>query len=318
MASVLDMIAVVGPTASGKTHLATALAARLQGEIISADSRQVYRGMDLGTGKDLDEYRVEGRDIPFHLIDITDAGERYSVFDYQRDFLRVFDDLCRRQTTPILCGGSGLYLDAVLKGYPLVEVPRDEGLRCELVCLSEAQLVQRLAALRPLHNTTDTQDRERLIRAIEVAEGTDAAAFGAAPFPKIETQVFGLNWPRSLLKERIAARLNARLDAGMLDEVQRLLDAGLAPDALIYYGLEYKFLTLHLIGDLNRNDMLQKLRSAIVALAKRQETWFRRMERQGTQITWLNGENSLGENLARVLAHLDNRRIDRDGASVLG
>jgi tRNA dimethylallyltransferase len=296
-----EMIAIVGPTASGKTHLATALAARLSGEVISADSRQVYRGMDLGTGKDLEEYHVDGTDIPFHLIDIVDAGERYTVYDYQRDFLEVYDAMKGRGVLPIFCGGSGLYLDAVLKGYHLVEVPADEALRERLSQLNDAELIARLASLRPLHNTTDVTDRQRLTRAIEVAIGQDKAKGQQADFPQIVCPVFGLNWPRAELKERITARLKARLAEGMLEEVQRLLDSGLKQEQLTYYGLEYKFLTLHLTGELNRNDMIQKLRSAIVGLAKRQQTWFRRMEKQGQEIHWLDGATSLTENLAYIL-----------------
>lgn len=293
-----NLIVVLGPTASGKTRLGVDLARRLNGEIISADSRQVYRGMDLGTGKDLLEYA----EIPHHLIDILDPGEPFSVFDFQRRFFDVFAAIQQRGRMPLLVGGTGMYLDAVLRGYRMVAVAESPALRQELAELSDEQLRDRLLTLRPqLHNTTDLQERARLVRAIEIAEGEMAAAADLPPLPEMRPVIFGMRWERAELRRRITARLHERLQQGMLEEVAALHKAGVPWETLEFYGLEYRFLARHLQGELNRNDMVQKLTSAIHDFAKRQETWFRRMERQGVAIHWLNGA---GEPLSEALAVL--------------
>ncbi|GAB6083936.1 tRNA (adenosine(37)-N6)-dimethylallyltransferase MiaA [Desulfuromonas carbonis] len=294
----IPLLVILGPTASGKTRLAVAAAQALGGEIISADSRQVYRGMDLGTGKDLAEYGA----VPYHLIDIADPGEEYSLFRFQKECFAAITRITDRGRLPILCGGSGLYLDAVLRGYRLVEVPENPALRAELAGASDAELAAQLRQLRPqLHNTTDLGDRQRLLRAIEIATGERALASRLPPLPQLRPRVFGLRWERSRLRQRIAFRLRERLEQGLLEEVTRLHAAGISWERLEFFGLEYRFVAWHLQGRLNRNDMTQQLASAIGAFAKRQETFFRRMERQGVAIHWLAGQ---GEPLAEMLAEL--------------
>lgn len=288
----VDMICILGPTAIGKTHVAIGMARKMGGEIISADSRQVYRRMDIGTGKDLDEYSEGGAAVSYHLIDIVEPGTEFNLYEYQQEFIKAYDDVRNRKKLPILCGGTGLYVDAVLKGYHLVKVDRDDVLRTELEGDSEEELVKRLKDLKALHNTTDTRDRERLIRAIEIATHTRDSAEEDNMFPKIETQVYGLRMDRVSLKRRITERLRHRLEHGMIDEVAGLLDSGLTAEQLMFYGLEYRFVTQHVLGELNSNDMFQKLREAIYQFARRQEKWFRRMERQGTVITWLDADQS--------------------------
>jgi tRNA dimethylallyltransferase len=285
----LDLICILGPTASGKTRLAARLAHRLGGEILSVDSRQVYRGMDCGTGKDLVDYRVDDLLVPYHLIDIVECGADYNVFRYQNDFFAAYRDIRGRGAVAIACGGTGLYLDAVLSGYLIAEVKEDPALRAELACLDNEALIARLHALRRPHNVSDTRDRARLIRAIEIATTTaqrDVAA--GEPLLPLRSRVFGLTWPRQTLHERIDQRLEQRLNLGLIEEVRSLLAGGLTPAQLMFYGLEYRFVTLHVTGQLSRNDMKQRLASAIHAFAKRQETWFRRMERRGTVIDWLD------------------------------
>jgi tRNA dimethylallyltransferase len=296
-----NLLVILGPTASGKTRLAVGAARALGGEIVSADSRQVYRGMDLGTGKDLAEYE----EVPYHLIDIVDPGYEFSVFEFQRRFFEAFADIRERGRLPILVGGTGLYLDAVLKGYRLVEVPENPELRRELAELDQDALAARLLELRPdLHNSTDLLDRQRLVRAIEIAEGEEAAGAGLPPLPSLRPLVFGIRWERQTLRRRITARLKERLEQGLIEEVARLHEEGVPWATLEYYGLEYRFVARHLQGELNRNDMFQKLNSAIHDFAKRQETWFRRMERQGTKIHWLEGAGEpLGEMLRVVGGH---------------
>lgn len=295
-----NLLVVLGPTASGKTRLGVALARRLGGEILSADSRQVFRGMDLGTGKDLSEYG----EVPYHLIDIAESGDEFSVFAFQRLFLAAFEEVRGRGRLPVLVGGTGLYLDAVLRGYRLVEVPENPELRQELAVLGDEELHVRLKTLKPQqHNVTDLVDRDRLLRAIEIAEGETAAALDQPPFPELRPLVFGLQWERSELRRRITARLKERLAQGMVEEVRRLHEErGVPWEKLEFYGLEYRFIAAHLQGKLNTNDMFQKLNSAIHDFAKRQETWFRRMERQGTVIHWLDGA---GEALGAALAVLE-------------
>ncbi len=293
-----NLIVILGATAGGKTGLAVKLARRLNSEIISADSRQVYRGMDLGTGKDLAEYG----EVPYHLIDIAEPGTEYNVFQFQRDCFAAIEEVWSRDKLPILCGGTGMYLDAVLRGYRLVEVPEDPALRAELAKLNDVQLCEHLIKMKPeQHNQTDLTERSRLIRAIEIARGEQAAAAGLPPLPVLKPLVFGLKWPREVLRQRIGLRLQQRLDEGMIDEVRQLRDSGVPWDKLEFYGLEYRLIAQHLQGQLNRNDMVQKLRSAIGQFAKRQETFFRRMEKNGVEIVWLDGQ---GDPFAELLAQL--------------
>jgi tRNA dimethylallyltransferase len=296
-----NLLVILGPTASGKTRLGVQAARTLDGEIISADSRQVYRGMDLGTGKDLGEYG----EVPYHLIDIVEPGEQFSVFEFQRRFFDSFTDIRSRSRLPVLVGGTGLYLDAVLRGYRLVEVPENPTLRKELAKLSLEELGERLRGARPeLHNTTDLRERGRLVRAIEITEGEEAAAPTLSPLPPLSPVVFGVRWEREALRRRITARLKERLQQGLIEEVARLHASGIPYETLEFYGLEYRFVALHLKGELNRNDMFQKLNSAIHQFAKRQETWFRRMERQGTEIHWLEGAGEPFSEMMRVLDNL--------------
>jgi tRNA dimethylallyltransferase len=288
-----NLLAILGPTASGKTRLAVALAGELNGEIISADSRQVFRGMDIGSGKDLHEYG----DVPCHLIDIIDAGGEFSVFAFQRLFIEAFEGITARGRLALLCGGTGMYLDAALRGYRLVEVPEDEGVRAELAARSDTELAAMLRELRPgQHNTTDLADRQRTIRAIEIARHERDRTTEPEPFPPILPLVIGIRWERAELRRRITERLRQRLESGMIEEVQRLHDGGIAWERLDYYGLEYRYVGAFLRGGLTRNDLFQRLNSAIHDFAKRQETWFRRMERNGVSIHWVNGAvDPLGE-----------------------
>ena len=282
----LDMLTILGPTASGKTHLAVALAEKYGGEIISADSRQVFRGMDIGSGKDLHEYGQ----IPYHLIDILDAGAEFSVFEFQRRFLAAMADISTRQAVPILCGGSGLYLDAVLRGYRMIEVPKNDALRSELAVKSDAELAEELWRLKPtLHNSTDLLDRERTVRAIEIARGELTIHSSDPPQPVVHSVVIGIQWEREALRERITIRLKDRLENGLIEEVEFLHAGGIAWERLDYYGLEYRYVGSYLRGALDRNDLFQKLNSAIHDFAKKQGNWFRRMERHGVAINWIDG-----------------------------
>jgi tRNA dimethylallyltransferase len=279
-----NLLVIAGPTASGKTRLGVQLATALDGEILSADSRQVFRGMDIGTGKDLHEYG----DIPYHLIDIVEAGSEFNVFEFQRRFIKSFEEVQKRKRLPILVGGTGLYLDSVLMGYRLEEVPENPALRSELEACSLAELELRLRMVVPrLHNTTDICDRARLVRALEIA--VHESVIPRQPWPRISPVVFGIRWERKELRERITRRLKERLQNGMIEEVARLHRSGVPFETLEFYGLEYRFIARFLKGELNRNDMFQKLNSAIHDFAKRQETWFRRMERNGTRFFWLQG-----------------------------
>lgn len=295
-----NLISVVGPTASGKTALAVRLAAELGGEVISADSRQIYRGMDIGTGKDLGEYSWKGRKVPCHLIDIVEAGAKYNVFEYQNDFLKVWEDCRQRGVFPVLCGGSGLYVEAVLKGYKLLAVPVDEELRASLAGLALPELAQRLAGYKKLHNTTDVDTVKRAIRAIEIEEYYLTHPYEEKDFPELRPLIVGVDVSREVRRERITARLHARLQEGMVEEVKRLLDSGIKPEDLIYYGLEYKYLTLYLTGELGYEEMVEKLNVAIHQFAKRQMTWFRKMERDGLDIHWLDASLDLDEKVAKV------------------
>lgn len=296
-----NLLSVIGPTASGKTNFAVQLALALDGEIISADSRQVYRGMDIGTGKDLDEYVVDGRRVPCHLIDIADAGDKYNVFEYQSDFLNVWNSCCRRQVVPVLCGGSGLYVEAVLKGYKLLAVPVNEALRESLAGLTLQELAVKLASYKKLHNTTEIDTAKRAIRAIEIEEYYWTHPYEEKDFPMINSLIVGVDVSREVRRERITKRLHERLEHGMVDEVRRILDSGVAPEDLIYYGLEYKFLTLYIIGQLTYDEMVAQLNVAIHQFAKRQMTWFRKMERDGFDIRWLDAGMPMDERVGQVM-----------------
>lgn len=282
-----SVLIVTGPTASGKTRRAVEIAKLLDGEIVSADSRQVYRGMDLGTGKDIEEYG----NIPYHLIDIAPAGSKYNLFRFLDDARSAVEQIQQRGKLPIICGGTGLYVESYLKGLKLPEVPENKELRESLKDKSLDELTEILASMKTLHNSTDVDSAKRAIRAIEIqtyyAEHPDAAA-GAVPSPVKDALVIGIAIDREARRQRITQRLKARLDSGMLDEIRRLLDSGIAPDDLIYYGLEYKYLTLHVIGQLTFDEMFEKLEMEIHRFAKRQMTWFRGMERRGFKINWLD------------------------------
>ena len=297
-----NLITILGPTASGKTGVAANVALALNGEVISADSRQVYRGMDLGTGKDYADYIVDGQQIPYHLIDIVDAGYEYNVFEYQKDFLKVFDDISSREKLPVMCGGSGLYLEAVLKNYKLIQVPLNEILRKNLEGKSLDELTEILKNYKSeLHNQTDIENEKRAIRAIEIEEYYLTHPEINTGMPDIRSLVVGVQFDRQTRRKRITSRLRQRLREGMLDEVQRLLDSGLTPEQLTYYGLEYKFMTQHLTGKLTYQEMFDGLNVAIHQFAKRQMTWFRRMEKQGIEIRWLDGFMPLEEKVAKIV-----------------
>ena len=288
-----ELICILGPTASGKTRYAVKMAHKTGGEIISADSRQVYSGMDIGTGKDLDDYVVAGVAVPYHLIDIAEPGTRYNIFEYQRDFNRVYNDIVSRKKQPILCGGSGLYIEVATKGYYLPEVPPDSEFRQLMEKKSLEELTQMLSDLKELHNTTDTTSKKRVIRALEIAHYQQLNPMKIQTFKPISTRFIGMDISRDERVSRINNRLKERLKGGMIEEVQSLLNSGIAPDDLIYYGLEYKYVTLYLTGKLNFNDMHQKLAVAIRQFANRQMTWFRGMERRGIVIEWVNPEGEI-------------------------
>lgn len=285
-----DFITILGPTASGKTSVAVKLAAEIDAEIISADSRQVYRRMDLGTGKDLEDYYIQGKNIPYHLIDIAEPGTKYNVYEYQKDFLQAYNDIRSRGKKVIVCGGTGLYLESVLRSYRLSPVPQNPELRENLSGKSLEELTHILSHYKTLHNTTDVDSAQRAIRAIEIAEYYKHTPIDDRPFPTLTSYVIGIDVDRETRRQRISARLKQRLDNGMVDEVKRLLAEGIPADDLIYYGLEYKFLTLYAIGKMSYEEMFRQLEIAIHQFAKRQMTWFRGMERRGINIHWMKPE----------------------------
>ena len=308
-----QMITILGPTASGKTPLATALAARIGGEIISADSRQVYRRMDIGTGKDLDDYvesevrgtRCEVR-IPYHLIDICEPGTKYNLFQFQQDFYDAYQDIRSRGVTPILCGGTGLYIEAVLKGYHLSPVPQNPELRASLEGKSLEDLTQMLKELKAqtgstMHNKTDVDSCQRAIRAIEIETYNLKHPMPRRELPAVSSLIIGVDIDRELRRQKITRRLKARLDEGMVDEVRRLLDEGIPAEDLIYYGLEYKFVTEYIIGSLSYDEMFRQLEIAIHQFAKRQMTWFRGMERRGFRIHWIDATLPMEEKVNKIL-----------------
>lgn len=297
-----ELITIIGPTASGKTAFAAALAARLDTEIISGDSRQVYRSMDIGTGKDLADYVVDGKQIPYHLIDICNPGDKYNVFEYQHDFHKAFEEIRKKGKLPILCGGTGMYIESVLRGFKLLDVPQNPSLRESLKGKSLAELEQILASYKVLHNKTDVDSVQRAIRAIEIEEFYKTEAPDKREYAPINSLIIGVDIDRDLRREKISKRLRARLDEGMVDEVRAILATGVKPEDLIYYGLEYKFLTLYIIGQLTYDEMVSQLEIAIHQFAKRQMTWFRGMERRGLHIHWLDATLPTDEKINNVLA----------------
>ena len=299
--SIYDILVVTGPTASGKTALAAAIANRVGGEIISADSRQVYRGMNLGTGKDYDDYHINGTDIPCHLIDIVDPGYKYSVFEYQRDFKKVYSDLKKRKIFPVICGGSGMYADSIITGYKMFEVPPDSGLRIELEKKSMEELREILSTFKSLHNITDIDTKKRVIRAIEIEHSSRNKGSHYSEFPMIKSLLTGILFDRDTRRKRISERLKQRLDSGMVEEVKNLIDRGINIETLIYYGLEYKFITLYLTGKISYQEMKRDLEIAIHQFAKRQMTWFRGMEKKGIKINWIDGKIPLEEKVEKVM-----------------
>lgn len=303
-----QLITVLGPTASGKTTFAAALAARLDSEIISADSRQIYRSMDIGTGKDLADYTIEGKTIPYHLIDICNPGYKYNVFEYQHDFFRAYHIIKERGKLPLLCGGTGMYIESVLKGYKLLDVPQNPELRESLKEKSLPELEQMLASYKTLHNKTDVDTAQRAIRAIEIEEYYKNEAPDANEYEPINSLIIGIDVDRELRREKISKRLRSRLDEGMVEEVRHIIDSGVKPDDLIYYGLEYKFLTLYIIGELSFDEMVSQLEIAIHQFAKRQMTWFRGMERRGSTIHWLDATLPTEEKIEKTIELLSRNK----------
>lgn len=296
-----NLITILGATATGKTTIAAHLAKRLDGEIISADSRQVYRGMSIGTGKDLTDYTINGTTIPYHLIDIVDAGYQYNVFEYQKDFIEVFEDISHRGKIPVLCGGSGMYIEAVLKGYRLINVPNNNELRASLEGKELPELTEILKTYKKLHNDTDVDTRKRAVRAIEIEEYYSRNPEINTHYPNINSLIIGIDVNREERRSRITERLKTRLNEGMIAEVETLLNSGIEPDALIYYGLEYKYLTQFVLGQLSYNEMFTQLETAIHQFSKRQMTWFRRMEKQGFRINWIDGELPIDQKLNAII-----------------
>lgn len=298
------LITILGPTAAGKTKLAVKLASIIGGEIISADSRQVYRGMNLGTGKDLDDFIVYDKQIPYHLIDLHDPGYEYNIFEFQNDFKNAHNVIEKRGNIPIMCGGSGMYLDSILRAYQMKEAPFNDKLREDLEGLSHKMLIDRLKTVSPLHNTTDVNITERLIRAIEIAEAENSNKVLFDYIKVLRTINFGIFFERKQIRERITERLHKRLEEGMIDEVKNLLEEGFTEDQLTFYGLEYKYLTMCVIGKISWDEMFDKLNIAIHQFAKRQMTWFRRMEKKGVHINWIDGNLSTKESLSLILQKL--------------
>ena len=302
---IYDLITILGPTASGKTSLAASLADRLNTEIISGDSRQVYRRMDLGTGKDLVDYVVNGHFIPYHLIDIVEPGYKYNVFEYQRDFLKAYEEISTKGKLPILCGGTDMYIESVLKGYRLLPVPENPELRSSLIGKSLEELTHILEGYKKLHNSTDVDTVKRAIRAIEIEEYYKQQSPEYREFPSLRSLIIGVDIDRELRREKITRRLKQRLDEGMVEEVRGLLEEGIPAENLIYYGLEYKFLTQYAIGELTYEEMFHQLEIAIHQFAKRQMTWFRGMERRGFTIHWLDATLPMEEKLEQIINLID-------------
>ena len=299
-----DLIAILGPTASGKTAFAAHLANELSSEILSADSRQVYRGMDIGTGKDLSDYIIDGTPVPYHLIDIAEPGYKYNVYEYQRDFFDAYNAIKSKGKIPILCGGTGLYLEAVLKSYNLMPVPENPELRSRLSQYSLPELTEILSRYKKLHNTTDVDTPKRAIRAIEIEEYYKSHPTPTQELPKLNSLIIGIDIDREARRRNITNRLQQRLENGMIEEVETLIQKGVSPEDLIYYGLEYKYVTLYVTGQLTYEQMYHKLEIAIHQFSKRQMTWFRGMERRGFVIHWVNTACTIKEKIEFVMQRL--------------
>lgn len=304
-----DLITVLGPTACGKTRLAVALADRVGGEILSADSRQVYRGMDIGTGKDLADYEINGHSIPYHLIDIAEPGSKYNVYEFQGDFLKAYRGVVERGAVPIMCGGTGLYLESVLRGYRLIPVSENPALRKSLEGKTLSELTEILKGYKTLHNTTDVDTTKRAIRAIEIEECYRNTPVEAGAFPGLKSLNIGIDISRDMRRELISSRLEKRLQEGMIDEIKGLLDKGISAEDLIYYGLEYKYVTLYVTGQLEYKYLLQELEVAIHQFAKRQMTWFRGMERRGIHIEWIPFEWSMDDKVNRIVELMEKESV---------
>jgi len=299
-----DMLVITGPTASGKTALAAALAKKLGGEVISADSRQVYRKMNIGTGKDYNDYIFDGKPVPYHLIDIADPGYKYNLFEYQRDFTNVLCDMRSRGVFPVVCGGSGMYIDSIVSGYRMYAVPPDPELRASLESKSLDELAEILSSLKKLHNITDLDTKKRAIRAIEIERFNTLHPVKHSDSPENRPLITGILYSREARRERISYRLRQRISDGLIDEVKHMLEEGISPETLIYYGLEYKYITLYLTGKLTFDEMFRALEIAIHQFAKRQMTWFRGMERKGVRIHWINGGLPFEQKVEYVLKKL--------------
>ena len=299
--STYDLITILGPTASGKTGFAARLAYEMDSEIISGDSRQIYRKMDIGTGKDIGEYTVNGKTIPYHLIDIAEPGYKYNVFEYQRDFFQAYHSIKEKNKLPILCGGTGLYIESVLKGYKLFPVPENPELRHSLENKTLQELTGILKNYKTLHNTTDIDTAKRAIRAIEIEEYYQTHEINNREFPQLNSLIIGINIDREERRTKITHRLKTRLNEGMIEETKAILNSGVSPDDLIYYGLEYKYLTNYILGNLTYEQMFSELETAIHQFAKRQMTWFRGMERKGFRIHWIDASLPMEEKIGRVL-----------------
>jgi tRNA dimethylallyltransferase len=295
-----NLIVITGPTASGKTRLAAHLAHRINGEIISADSRQIYKKMDLGTGKDYDDYIINGEKIPYHLIDIREPGYKYNVYEYQTDFFKVFEEIKKRKKFPVMCGGTGLYIQAVLDQYKMVHVPPNPQLRQRLQDKSLEELTRILRGFKKLHNTTDTDTKKRAIRSIEIETYYQNHPEIEVKLPRVSPLIVGVEIDRDMRRHKITKRLKERLNQGMIDEVKQLIDEGISPEDLLYYGLEYKYVTLYVIGKTTYEDMFERLNIAIHQFAKRQMTWFRGMERKGHKIHWIDATNNIDENVSLI------------------
>ncbi|MBN1253183.1 MAG: tRNA (adenosine(37)-N6)-dimethylallyltransferase MiaA [Bacteroidales bacterium] len=300
LAEKFDLITVLGATAGGKTSFASELAYLTDREIIGADSRQVYKKMDIGTGKDLDDYIVRGKQIKYHLIDILEPGYKYNVFEYQKDFVKVYNKLKSENKKAIMCGGSGLYLESVLDSYKLLKVPENKEFRAELEKKSLNQLAEMLKSFGKVHNTSDLLDKNRAIKAIEIADFYKNNSDISNDLQNINSIVFGVKFDRDSRRKRITERLKQRLENGMIEEIDMLIKSGVSTETLIYYGLEYKFVTLYLLNQLSYNEMFKALETAIHQFSKRQMTWFRRMEKKGTKIYWLDGYLSIEDKIERV------------------
>lgn len=306
-----DLIIVLGPTASGKTSIAVQLAFQINGEIISADSRQVYREMDIGTGKDLEEYWIDETEIPYYLINIKDPGYKYNVFEFQKDFSTAFSNIVDRDKTPLLVGGTGLYIESIVNQYKLINVPENTALRTELAHKDHEELSQLLKNINPnLHNTTDLTNKKRTIRAIEIAQYSIEHPTKNNLLPQLNPIILGVNVDRETRRKRITSRLHSRINEGMIEEVEGLL-LKLSPVQLIFYGLEYKYITLYLTGKLSKDEMLKQLEIAIHQFAKRQMTWFRKMERSGIEISWIDGLASMEEKVDQAMKIIDQKKAAR-------